>query len=210
MKNIAQNADNMPMPHPLPYGRVGGTRCRINYDTTQISIVSLQAADSDSNTVAFIDGVNIHKSVLRLGWKLDYRRFRAFLANQFAVRTAFLFLGYVHQNQNMYRDFRNWGYSLVFRPTCRGNHGQLKGNCDTDLAVRAIAGCCEDQYDQAVLVSGDGDFASLTRFLASRGKLKAIVAPSFLSCSALLRRQSGIGLTLIESLRNELEYGVAA
>ena len=209
MKNIAQTADKTPMACPSPYERVKATECQTNCDAAQISILSLHAADTDSNTVAFIDGANLHKSVLRLGWKLDYRRFRDFLAEQFAVRTAFLFLGYVHQNRNLYRDFRNWGYSPIFRPTCRGNSGQLKGNCDTDLAVQAIAGCCEDKFDQAVLVSGDGDFVSVTQFLAARGKLKAIVAPSFLSCSKLLRK-SGTTLTLIESHRDELEYGAAA
>jgi len=156
--------------------------------------------------VAYIDGVNLHKGILlQLGWKLDYRRFRAHLRHHYGVECAYLFHGYVPEYRSMYRDLTNWGYRLVFRSTSRGANGKIKGNCDTDLAVHAIAGCCENRYDKAFLISADGDLTSVTSFLASRGKLQGIIAPSRKSCSRLYRR-SGIRPVLLENLRGELEY----
>ena len=156
-------------------------------------------------TVAFIDGANLHNGVLELGWRLDYRRFRAYLTDHFQVNRALWFIGYVPQYRSIYSNLKGWGYSLVFRPTCWTNGKEIKGNCDTDLTVRAIAGCCEHRYDKAVLVTGDGDFASVVSFLTHRGRLKGLVAPSPSSCSNLLR-WSPIRPTFLESPPGELEY----
>lgn len=167
--------------------------------------MKLDNMTANRKTVAFVDGVNLHKGVLRLGWKLDYELFREYLVEFYGVSSILLFVGYLPQNRRMYQDFRKWGYSLVFKPTSRDSFGAVKGNCDTDLAVQAVAGCCESRYDKAVLVTGDGDFASLSSFLANRGKLEAVVAPSYASASNQFRLY-GIRVNCLEPLRSKLEY----
>jgi uncharacterized LabA/DUF88 family protein len=142
---------------------------------------------------------------MQLGWKLDYLRFRRYLAERHNVSCALLFMGFVSGNRGMYRDFKSWGYVPMFVPSRRGQDNQIKGNCDTELAVQAISGCYEGRYDKAVLVTGDGDFVSVTNFLAARGKLQAVVAPSFSRCSSLLR-QPRFNPTPLDGLRGLLEY----
>lgn len=51
---------------------------------------------------------------------------------------------------------------------------RLKGNCDTDMVVDAVARMAE--YDTAVLMSGDSDFVSLVNLL--RGQKKQVVVVS--------------------------------
>ena len=38
---------------------------------------------------AFIDGANLHKGIVELGWRLDYRRFRVFLRDKYQVSVAY-------------------------------------------------------------------------------------------------------------------------
>ena len=45
------------------------------------------------NNYAFIDGTNLYRSMLYLGWKLDYKRFRVFLRDKYNVGTAYIFWG---------------------------------------------------------------------------------------------------------------------
>jgi hypothetical protein len=81
------------------------------------------------NNFAYIDGANLHKGILELGWRLDYKRFRIFLAEKYAAKKAYIFLGFIPTNIALYRNLQNWGYTIVFKPTLPddrgGNQGQL-------------------------------------------------------------------------------------
>ncbi len=47
------------------------------------------------NNYAFIDSQNLNLSILSLGWKLDFARFRVYLNEKYGVEKAFLFIGYI-------------------------------------------------------------------------------------------------------------------
>ena len=154
---------------------------------------------------AYIDGANLHKGIEELGWKLGYRRFRVFLRERYAVEKAYLFLGFVPQNNAMYRDLENADYILVFKPTILNAAGEVKGNCDAELVLQAASDFYEHQFSQAVVVTGDGDFACLVSFLNARQSLLTVLSPSHSKCSLLLKR-SEVKITFLEELRGALEY----
>lgn len=60
----------------------------------------------DGNNFAFIDNTNIHKGIEMLGWKLDLAKFRRMLRERYGVTRAYMFIGYMAGNQDMYRDFQ--------------------------------------------------------------------------------------------------------
>ena len=135
---------------------------------------------------AFIDGANLHKGVLELGWKLDYKRFRVFLRDKYHVTVTYLFLGFVPEFAGLYRDLQNWGYTLVFKPTLRHNHDEVKGNCDAELVLQVMLDLAS--YQRAVIVTGDGDFACLVSHLLKVNKLEQVISPNYRKCSVLLKR----------------------
>jgi len=51
------------------------------------------------NNYAFIDSQNLNLSIKEMGWNLDFHRFRVYLEELYAIRKAFLFLGFVATNQ---------------------------------------------------------------------------------------------------------------
>ena len=91
-----------------------------------------------------------------------------------------MFIGFVDGNQGLYTRLQEAGFILVFKPTVRFvDHGKetRKGNVDAELVLHAAA--IEYQYyDKALIISGDGDFACLVEFLASRGKLLHVCTPN--------------------------------
>lgn len=152
---------------------------------------------------AFIDSQNLNLAVQKSGWRLDFRKFRIYLKDKYKVEKAFLFLGYVSDNQRMYFSLKRQGYELVFRPTLRGVNGVVKGNCDVDLTVK-----CMDQinnFDKAIIISGDGDFHGLIKYLERKNKLLAVGITNSRCYSALLRRFSKY-LFFINLDRKQLEY----
>jgi uncharacterized LabA/DUF88 family protein len=62
----------------------------------------------------------------------------------------------------------------------------------------------KDDYDKAVIVSGDGDFHCLIEYLEGVGKLKKVITPNNIQYSSLLRRFSSY-LAFLNLSKSKLE-----
>jgi len=142
---------------------------------------------TEENNFAYIDGANLHKGVADLGWELDYKRLRLWLSSKYNVKRAYLFLGLIARYKDLYTYLQEVGFTLVFKETIYDGDGRAKGNCDADLVLRTVCDTYENAFDKAVIVSSDGDYASLVKFLQEKNKLLVILSPSN-HCSVLLKR----------------------
>jgi uncharacterized LabA/DUF88 family protein len=156
------------------------------------------------NNYAFIDSQNVNLAVRSLGWRLDYRRFRVYLQEKYAVTKAFLFIGYVEGNNNLYIALQNAGFICIFKPTLTYKDGTTKGNCDAELVLQAMIEY--RNYDKAILVTGDGDFYCLVKYWLENNKLERVIIPNFFKYSALLKRFGRKQLSFMNDLRGKLEY----
>lgn len=91
-------------------------------------------------------------------------------------------------NQELYTALQKAGYILVFKPIIFDSVGKAKGNCDADLVLRAVLE--RDSYSKAVIVTSDGDFYSLVRYLYTEGKLEMVLSPYSETCSKLLKAEA--------------------
>lgn len=131
-------------------------------------------------TYAFIDSQNLNLGVRSQGWRIDYKKFRLYLKNKHNVEQAYMFIGMVIGNQDLYTELQRAGFILVFKPTIQYfKDGKLtvKGNVDAELVLYAAA-VEYSNYDKAIIVSGDGDFMCLVDFLLERGKLLKLFTPN--------------------------------
>jgi uncharacterized LabA/DUF88 family protein len=159
---------------------------------------------SNMDSYAFIDSQNLHLGIHSLGWELDYRKFRLYLKNKYNVAQAFLFIGYVAENQILYSRLQQAGFVLIFKPVVKftaGNRQIVKGNVDAELVLHAAAIEFEN-YDKAVIVTNDGDFACLLRYLNDKDKLHRIITPNT-RYSSLFRPFSSAIVTL-ENMKAKL------
>lgn len=152
---------------------------------------------------AFIDTQNLHMSIKALGWILDYRRFRVYLKEKYGVKEAFLFIGYVEKKQRLYTALQRMGYICIFKPTLLHKDGSTKGNCDAELVLHTMIEY--DQYEQAVIVSGDGDFHCLIDYLISKQKLGKLLVPNQKRYSALLKNFPSEYPAFVSDLKKTLE-----
>lgn len=146
---------------------------------------------------AFIDSQNLnlgtskdicrHGKLIYRGWKIDFRKFKKYLIDKFHVKKAFLFIGYIKQNEKLYKHLKLYGYELIFKSTVKDSQGKPKGNVDAELVLHAAA-IEYQKYDKAVIVSGDGDFCCLLQYLNQNKKLLNIIIPNKFSESSLLKQ----------------------
>ena len=163
---------------------------------------------------AFIDSQNLNlgtsknlyknKKLIYQGWKLDFRKFHRYLRGKFKVGKTFLFIGYIEKNQKLYRFLRGCGYTLVFKPTTKDNHGKFKGNVDAELVLHCAA-IEFTKYNQAIIVAGDGDYHCLLEYLESQNKLFKLIIPNRYSESRLLSRFQNYKIFLYRE-KNNLIY----
>lgn len=128
------------------------------------------------NNYAFIDSQNVNLGVKTLGWELDWRKFRQYLRNKYTVTNAFLFIGYKSGNEKLYTELQKMGYIVVLKPTMILPNGSVKGNVDAELVLHTMVQI--NNFDKAVIVSGDGDFFCLIEYLANKNKLLYLFTPN--------------------------------
>ena len=138
------------------------------------------------NNYAFIDSQNLNLSIQEQGWKLDFKRFRKYLEDKYGVSKAFIFIGYIPTNENLYTTLQKYGYILIFKPTLTLPNGKAKGNIDAELVLHAMIEY--PNYEKAIIVSGDGDFHCLVEYLKKQNKLLKIIVPNRKDFSSLLRK----------------------
>ena len=124
----------------------------------------------ESNNYAFIDSQNLNLGIQKLGWKLNYQKFRIYLTEKYSVKKAYIFIGFVALNQSLYDRLQEACFILKFKPTVPDANGNIKGNIDADIVLRAALEL--NDYDKAVIVSSDGDFYSLVQYLYENNKLE--------------------------------------
>lgn len=157
-----------------------------------------------SNNYAFIDSQNLNMATHTLGWNMDWAKFRAYLKQDFSVEVAYLFMGYMPEHQEMYSSLQKAGYIVVFKPVSVNREGEVKGNIDAELVLQTMIDF--DRFDEALIVTGDGDFASLISHLCNKNKLAGVLIPNQRQFSPLLKSAAKDKIFFINNLRRDLEY----
>ena len=156
------------------------------------------------NNYAFIDSQNLNLGIQKLGWKLDYRKFRVYLKEKYNVERAYMFIGFVSLNQKLYDRLQEAGFFLKFKPTIPDENGKIKGNIDADMVLQAMIDFSE--YDKAIIISSDGDFYSLAKHLSSKNKLEIVLSSDIENCSSLLKQVAKGKMHFMNKLRDKLQY----
>jgi uncharacterized LabA/DUF88 family protein len=159
----------------------------------------------EGKNYAFIDSQNLNLGIKKLGWKLDYKKFRVYLQEKYKISKAYMFLGYLPDNQSMYSSLQGAGYILVFKPIIISREdGKIKGNVDAELVLQAMIDF--KKYDKAIIVSSDGDFRCLVEYLYNKNKLEKVMSPDVNNCSVLLKKSAKEKIVFMDNLQDKLGY----
>lgn len=158
------------------------------------------------SNVAYIDAANLYNGISDLGWKLDYNRFRVWLQEKYSVKTAYLFIGLIPKNKELYKFLQECGYTLVFKEVVYDGRGKPKGNCDADLVLQATRDAYENNFNQSIVVSSDGDYSSLINFLKEKNKIKLILSPGIRTKCSILLKRTNVSIVYLEDKKKILSY----
>ena len=144
--------------------------------------------------IAYIDAANLDKAMKGLGWQLDYQRFRIWLLEKYKIDKAFIFIGLIEKYKNLYNYFQDCGFIIVFKDVLYQD-GKTKGNCDSDLLMKATA----------VLVASDGDYAPLVKMLKEKDGIEVILSPAPAEKCSILLKRTNVPIAYIQDQKTILE-----
>ncbi len=159
------------------------------------------------NNYAFIDSQNLNLGVRDQGWILSFQKFRVYLEEKYGITKAFLFIGYLPGNESLYTSLQDYGYICIFKPTMELPNKKIKGNVDAELVLHTMIEL--NNFNRAVIISGDGDFFCLIEHLIKLKKLKKVLIPNKNQYSGLLKKLSTPENNIFDFIsdqRSKLEY----
>ena len=112
-----------------------------------------------------------------------------------------MFIGLIPKYKELYKYLQESGFTLIFKEVVYDGNGKPKGNCDADLVLQAVCDAYENKFDQAVLVSSDGDYAGLVKFLKGRGKFRVILSPHTKDKCSILLKRTDVPITYLNDVR---------
>lgn len=147
---------------------------------------------SEYPNYAFIDGQNLYLGTTESQhpWHIDFKKFRRYLQEKYKVGTAYYFLGCVNDdNQELYDNLQKAGFIVTFREHNAAAISHKKGNVDTDIVFSIMKAICEgEDFDKIYLVSGDGDYYKMIKYLCTKNRLGKVLFPSEKNASALYHK----------------------
>ncbi len=162
------------------------------------------------NNQAFIDGQNLYMNTKANSWTVDLVRFRVYLKERYSVEKAYYFLGAVGEdNQDLYEKIQTAGFILVFREHSQSMIGKKKGNVDTDIVFTVMSKIADKEpFDNVILVSGDGDYYKMVKYLIGKERFAKLLAPNRHSTSSLYRPFTPKYVDFLDNagVKNKIEY----
>jgi uncharacterized LabA/DUF88 family protein len=125
----------------------------------------------------FIDEANVYFAQRTLGWTVDFSRVYKYFDEKFAMYNGFFFAPEPPETEDetrkKYQDLMLCGYTLRLKKLkeirdIKGKVVAKKANLDIEMVVDMMV--TMQNYDLAILFTGDSDFVRAVEFLRTNGK----------------------------------------
>lgn len=156
------------------------------------------------NNFAFVDAQNVNLAIQDQWRKLDWRKLLNHLRKKYSVKRCYLFIWYIPTNQDLYTSLQESGYILIFKPVLNIWPWKTKWNVDAELVLQAMVDY--NEYNKAVIITWDWDFACLVKHLVKNNKLRNLIVPNENKYSKFLRKEAKWNIDSLTNKREKLEY----
>lgn len=136
----------------------------------------------------FIDGGNLYHAAKLLNFKIDFMRLKDYFVPEMnKLSDAFYYSAFNPSDEFIFRILdwlRHNGFVVRTKEVKKYPDKTMKGNLDVEIVIDMLTTI--EEYDVAILFSGDGDFVRCVEELQKRGKIVHVVSteksdPSLLS-----------------------------
>ena len=157
----------------------------------------------------YIDGANMFYAQKHLGWFINWKKLQKLLKNKFDVLEFRYYTGIKNNDPRMKKYIaylRHIDFKTITKPlkVIKDKEGSVfyKSNCDIEIAVDVLLDV--NNYDIAVILSGDSDFTYLVTILQKQFQKKVWIVSSKRTMSWEMKLSADTYIFL-ENLRNKIK-----
>ncbi len=160
---------------------------------------------------AFVDAANIiYRDSEPDPWKIDLKKLIKYLRERFGVTKVLYFGGVDDRNKtqiNLYKKLESWGYDLRLNPVKHfvNEYGKWYMKADVDSRMTFEMMRLYSEYDQAIILTGDGDFYWVLKYLfEKKDRMWLLASPR--KTARELKRLFGHLYMSLDDTRRLIEY----
>lgn len=146
----------------------------------------------EKNNIAFIDGQNLYMGTLseENPWTIDFLKLRKYLFKKYNVKEIFYYIGYLDKkNEKVYSKIKGANFIIIKKEHNKLMTSHKKGNVDSDIIFDIMKKICEkEDFNRIILISGDGDYLKLVKYLIEKDKFEKILFPNRKFYSSLYKQ----------------------
>lgn len=105
---------------------------------------------------------------------------------------------------NLCYNLQKAGFIVQFKKHHHKLKSLKKGNVDTDIVFLIMRHIIEEDFDNIVLVSGDGDYKRLVDYLIKKNKFERILFPNRKFASSLYKKMEHKYYSYISSFKQKV------
>lgn len=137
---------------------------------------------------------NLSAEIKKKEINFDMKSFYIWLHDRYEPDHVYIFTGFLEKYIQEYEANKLFGYEYIFKEAVYNKDEQkIKANCDVDIAIQGTCNTLQDKLHLAVLVTSDGDFASLIKFWHQYNIKTYVISPAEPDrCSYLLKRITAV------------------
>ncbi|MDG3085421.1 NYN domain-containing protein [Vibrio hannami] len=147
-----------------------------------------------TNVAVFVDVQNVYYTT-RDGFnrRFDYNAFWRKIDNSYNILCANAYA--IASNNEKQRQFhhilRGIGFQVKLKPYIQRSDGTAKGDWDVGITLDVIEAAANNEVDEIILLSGDGDFDLLAeRVIEKYGKVFTVYSVESLTAQSLISKAS--------------------
>jgi uncharacterized LabA/DUF88 family protein len=151
----------------------------------------------------YIDAANLILSARTHGIVYDIAVLCEYLRYKYSATSCIYFTGRILAFADDYVRIEKLGIEIVFKEIY-SEHAKTKANCDVDISHRITRDIERKEVDAVVLLSGDGDFASLLDYVRVSGLDTYLFAIHRNNTSKLLRTRRYLHTAWLSDVYNKI------
>lgn len=128
----------------------------------------------------FIDAANVIYSLRDLGWQIDYKKLKKYFETYTKLVNIYFYTAYFQDDtgrKNLLEMLSRKGFIIRSKEVkvIKTKDGVLhKANCDVELTMDVMSQM--NEFDTAVLMTGDSDFVPLVNLIKSHNKQAVVIS----------------------------------
>ncbi len=163
----------------------------------------------NSRIMIFIDNSNIFNGFKKYSIKADYEKLKKIITDERELKGIFLYEGIVYplsnEKKKWYNDLtKKSGYKIKASFDKKLIHKTIEKKIDVKMAIDIISNAYENNFDKAIIVSGDGDFIPVLKKLKKINKAFEIWAFKYSLANKMKEEVESNNLFYLDDILNDL------